>query len=373
MKVGVLGGGQLSLMLAEAARSLDIEVIFIDPAEDACANTVAQQIQAPYDDLQALQDMARQVDVVTYEFENVPSLSVEVLSDQIPVYPAANSLAEAQDRLLEKTQLADLGIPVPNFRDINSLDDLRQAINDIGLPAVLKTRRFGYDGKGQVVIRHDDDASAAWKAIGEVPAILEAFMPFDREVSVIAVRDAQGHRRAYPLVENTHENGILQLSLSRNNDPMFLIADDFIGSLMESLDYVGVLALELFQVGEQLYANEFAPRVHNSGHWTIEGTVCSQFENHIRAVTGLPLGDTSLLASSAMLNCIGEMPDTSSIRDLPGVSVHDYGKAARPGRKVGHITLTADTDEALSKLLVQVRQQLASAARDGMASMAFLS
>ena len=359
MKVGVLGGGQLSLMLAEAALPLDIELIFIDPAEDACAGTAAKQIRASYDDSQALQNMAEQVDVITYEFENVPSQSVELLSGKLPVYPAANALAEAQDRLLEKTQLADLGIPVPNFRDITSLDDLRQAINDIGLPAVLKTRRFGYDGKGQVIIRHEADASAAWKAISEVPAILEAFMPFDREISVIAVRDAEGCRKTYPLVENSHQNGILQLSVSRDNDPMFALADNFIGSLMESLDYVGVLALELFQVGEELYANEFAPRVHNTGHWTIEGAVCSQFENHIRAVTGLPLGDTSLKASSAMFNCIGEMPDCSSIRDLPGVAIHDYGKAARPGRKVGHITLTADSPEERDELLDHVRQQLA--------------
>ena len=358
MKVGVLGGGQLSLMLAQAAHALDIGIIFIDPAEDACASTVAEQIQAPYDDPRALQSLAEQVDVVTFEFENVPSQSIEILSAQLPVYPAANALAEAQDRLLEKTQLADLGIAVPNFRDIASLDDLRQAISDIGLPAVLKTRRFGYDGKGQVVIRHADDASAAWEAIGEVPAILEAFMPFDREVSILAVRDAGGHCKAYPLSENTHQNGILQLTMSRNNDPMFATANDFAERLLESLDYVGVLALELFQVGEELYANEFAPRVHNSGHWTIEGAVCSQFENHIRAVAGLPLGDTSLKASSAMLNCIGEMPDSSSIRDLPGVAIHDYRKAARPGRKVGHITLTADSAEALDNLLQQVRQQL---------------
>jgi 5-(carboxyamino)imidazole ribonucleotide synthase len=354
MVVGMLGGGQLSLMLAEAARPLDIDVLFIDPAEDACARQTADQITADYDDPKALAELASRSDVVTYEFENVPSQSVTTLSQQLKVYPAANALAIAQDRLLEKNQFVELGIPVPAFCDIGSLNDLRQAIADIGLPAVLKTRRFGYDGKGQAVIKSEDEVAVAWQTVGEAPSILEAFMPFDREVSIIAVRDQQGNHQTYPLSENIHKDGMLDQSFSRSNDPMFEQAEQYISKLMDELEYVGVLALELFQVGGELYANEFAPRVHNSGHWTIEGSVCSQFENHMRAVAGLPLGKTVSTGFSAMLNCIGAMPDTSEIKKLSGIVVHDYGKAAREGRKVGHITMTAESNVALGKLFNQV-------------------
>ncbi|MCW8962660.1 MAG: 5-(carboxyamino)imidazole ribonucleotide synthase [Gammaproteobacteria bacterium] len=358
MKVGMLGGGQLSLMLAEAARPLDIEVVFIDPAADACAATAATQIQADYDDPAALDQLARQVDVVTYEFENVPSEAVRILSEDLDVFPAANALATAQDRLFEKNQLVALDIPVPEFRSIDSLHDLRQAVMQLGMPTVLKTRRFGYDGKGQAVIRSEQDIESAWQSIVEAPAILEAFMPFDREVSIIAVRDRQGNHQTYPLSENIHKNGILDQSYSRAEDPAFEQAEKYISKLMDELEYVGVLALELFQVGDKLYANEFAPRVHNSGHWTIEGTICSQFENHMRAVAGLLLGEVKLTGSSLMLNCIGEMPDVRNIKDLPGVAIHDYGKAAREGRKVGHITLTAESDMALGELVGKVQREL---------------
>ena len=354
MIVGMLGGGQLSLMLAEAARPLDISVVFIDPAPDACAGQVATQIVADYDDPQALESLASQCDVVTYEFENVPNRAVEQLSAKLNVFPAANALSTAQDRLNEKNQFVALDIPVPEFRAIDSLNDLQLAVTELGVPCVLKTRRFGYDGKGQAVIRSTDDIETAWQAIAEVPAILEAFMPFDREVSIIAVRDQQGNHQTYPLSENIHKNGILDQSYSRETDPAFAQAEQYIVRLMDELGYVGVLALELFQVGDRLYANEFAPRVHNSGHWTIEGTVCSQFENHMRAVAGLPLGEIRLNGRSVMLNCIGKMPDVSKIIALNGVAVHDYGKAAREGRKVGHITLTADSAPSLDDLLRQV-------------------
>jgi len=354
MIIGMLGGGQLSLMLAEAARPLDLDVVFIDPAEDACARQAAKQIIASYDDPEALFELAGRSDVVTYEFENVPNQSVTTLSQSLNVYPAANALAIAQDRLFEKNQFVELDIPVPAFRNIGSLNDLQQAVAEVGLPAVLKTRRFGYDGKGQAVIKKEDEIATAWKTVGEAPSILEAFMPFDREVSIIAVRDQQGNHQTYPISENIHKDGILDQSFSRSNDPMFEQAEQYISKLMDELEYVGVLALELFQVGDELYANEFAPRVHNSGHWTIEGSVCSQFENHMRAVAGLSLGEISLNGHSVMLNCIGEMPDVSKIKELAGVAVHDYGKAAREGRKVGHITLTAESDEGLDKLLNQV-------------------
>jgi 5-(carboxyamino)imidazole ribonucleotide synthase len=356
VKVGVLGGGQLSLMLAEAARSLDIEVIFIDPAADACARQAATHIEAEYDDPEALAALAEQVDVVTYEFENVPSEAVSILSEKINVFPAANALSTAQDRLFEKNQFAALEIPVPEFRAVSSVDDLQLAVTDLGFPCLLKTRRFGYDGKGQAVIRSEHDIENAWQAIARAPAILEAFMPFEREVSIIAVRDRDGNHQTYPLSENIHKQGILDQSWSRDKDPMYELADHYICRLMDKLEYVGVLALELFQVGQSLYANEFAPRVHNSGHWTIEGTECSQFENHMRAVAGLPLGEIKLTGSSIMLNCIGEMPEVSGINKLPGVVIHDYGKVAREGRKVGHITLTAKNDEAVMELLNRVQK-----------------
>ena len=359
MKVGVLGGGQLSLMLAEAAQPLGIEIVFIDPAADACAQQQATHIQAPYDDPAALDTLAAQVEVVTYEFENVPSEAVRTLTEKLDVFPAASSLSIAQDRLYEKRQFTVLEIPTPEYRAVDNLNDLQIAVADLGLPCVLKTRRFGYDGKGQVVIRAGDSLAAAWEAIAEAPAIIEAFMSFDREVSVIAVRDRQGNHQTYPLSENVHKNGILDQSHSHARDPMFQQAEAYVISLMDSLEHVGVLALELFQVGDQLYANEFAPRVHNSGHWTIEGTMCSQFENHMRAVAGLPLGEPRLMGSSVMLNCIGNMPDVSRLHDMAGVVVHDYGKAARPGRKVGHITLTADSDAAVSALHQAVQERLA--------------
>jgi 5-(carboxyamino)imidazole ribonucleotide synthase len=359
MKVGVLGGGQLSLMLAEASQGLDIEILFIDPAPDACARRVARQIIAEYDDPVALAQLAEKSDVVTYEFENVPSESVAILSEQVKVFPAGNALSTAQDRLSEKQRFVSLDIPVPEFRAISSLNDLQQAVSELGLPCVLKTRRFGYDGKGQAVIRSENDIENAWQTIGEVPAILEAFMPFDREVSIIAVRDQEGNHQTYPISENIHKNGILDQSFSRNNDPVFEQANVYISNLLDDLEYTGVMALELFQCDERLYANEFAPRVHNSGHWTIEGTRCSQFENHIRAIAGLPLGEISLTGSSAMLNCIGKMPDVNAISHLPGVAIHDYGKVARTGRKVGHITLTAESDDKVNVLLDEVLGLLA--------------
>ena len=359
MKVGVLGGGQLSLMLAEASQKLGIEILFIDPAPDACANQVAEQIIAEYDDTKALAQLAKKSDVVTYEFENVPSKSVAILSELVNVFPAANALSTAQDRLSEKQRFVALDIPVPQFRAINDLNELRYAASELGFPCVLKTRRFGYDGKGQAVIGSQQDIENAWQLIGGVPAILEAFMPFDREVSIIAVRDQQGNHQTYPISENIHKNGILDQSYSRNNDPVFEQANLYISNLLDELEYTGVMALELFQCDDRLYANEFAPRVHNSGHWTIEGTQCSQFENHIRAVAGLPLGEICLTGSSVMLNCIGKMPDVDAIRHLPGVVIHDYGKAARKGRKVGHITLTAETDNKVNALADEVLGLLA--------------
>ena len=355
MIVGVLGGGQLARMLAQAGHDLGLKVVFIDPAADACAGPVAEQLQGAFDDQALLAQLADIADVVTYEFENVPDASIDFLSSRVPVYPSAQALAAAQDRLIEKTLFQQLGIQAAEFARVDSLEDLQAAVERIGLPAILKTRRLGYDGKGQAMLRSVDDLADAWESIGKVPAILEAFVPFSREVSVIAVRDREGQTRFYPLSENTHRNGILHLSICREGDSMQEQAEGYARRLLEHLNYTGVIALELFQVGEQLLANEFAPRVHNSGHWTTEGAETSQFENHMRAVAGLPLGETTPVGYAAMINCIGDMPDVASVLAIPHAHVHAYGKAARAGRKVGHITVRttdgASRDELCDKVL----------------------
>ena len=349
MKVGILGGGQLARMLAMSSHALDIEVIFLEPSTEACAKAVATQLTGAYDDHEKLAQLAEMVDVVTYEFENVPFESVEYLATKCPVYPSANALAVAQDRLNEKTLFEELNIPVAPFVAVNNLQELEQAISTTGLPAILKTRREGYDGKGQAVLRTPQDLSNAWASIGKVPAIVEAMVSFDREISIIAARDNKGNTVTYPLSENTHVDGILNLSISQPNDKMAEAAQHYITQLLDKLDYVGVLALELFQVGNQLLANEFAPRVHNSGHWTTEGAETSQFENHMRAVCSLPLGNTASVGFSAMINCIGEMPAIENVLALPTAHYHSYSKSAREGRKVGHITLRTNTATELKK------------------------
>jgi 5-(carboxyamino)imidazole ribonucleotide synthase len=353
MKIGVLGGGQLAQMLALAGHPLGLRLEFIDPSAEACAAALALQHQAAFDDPEALARLAERVDCVTYEFENVPSRSLEFLAPRCAVYPPLAALALGQDRLQENSLFRQLDIATPDFLPIDSLDDLQRAIGQLGLPALLKIRREGYDGKGQAVIRQPQDAAAAWAAIGQRAAILEAFVPFEREVSIIAARSQTGEVRCYPLTENTHRQGILFRSIARPGDPMQPLAEEYIGRLLRQLDYVGVLALELFQLGDQLLANEFAPRVHNSGHWTLHGAETSQFENHLRAVAGLPLGSTRALCPSAMLNCIGRMPPAAEVLTIEGAHLHDYGKQERPGRKLGHINLTAPDDAGLDRALAQ--------------------
>ncbi|KRV65549.1 5-(carboxyamino)imidazole ribonucleotide synthase [Pseudomonas citronellolis] len=339
MKIGVIGGGQLGRMLSLAGTPLGMDFAFLDPAPDACAQALGEHIRADYSDQDHLRQLADEVDLVTFEFESVPAETVAFLSQFVPVYPSASALRIARDRWFEKSMFKDLGIPTPAFADIQSQADLDAAAASIGLPAVLKTRTLGYDGKGQKVLRKPEDVAGAFAELGSVPCILEGFVPFTGEVSLVAVRARDGETRFYPLVHNTHENGILRLSVASSEHPLQALAEDYVGRVLDKLDYVGVLAFEFFEVDGGLKANEIAPRVHNSGHWTIEGSECSQFENHLRAVAGLPLGSTAKVGESAMLNFIGEVPPVEKVLAIADCHLHHYGKAFKAGRKVGHATL----------------------------------
>jgi 5-(carboxyamino)imidazole ribonucleotide synthase len=352
MHLGILGGGQLGRMIALASHPLGITSTVLDPSADPCAAAVAGHVRGDFDDLVALYELAKRSDVVTYEFENVPVESARWLAERVPVFPPPMALEVSQDRVIEKTFFQSLGIPTPPFADVQSRAQFDAAVRDIGLPAVLKTRRFGYDGKGQFVLRTPADVEAAWTQLGGRPLILEGFVPFDRELSIIAVRGRDGSTAFYPLVENEHREGMLYRSLAPadgTGEELTERACEFALRVMTELEYVGVLAIEWFQDGPRLLANEMAPRVHNSGHWTTEGAVTSQFENHVRAVCGLPLGSTAAVGHSAMFNLIGYRPDFAEVLTVPGAHLHWYGKEPKPRRKVGHVTLTApdaDTRDA---------------------------
>ena len=359
--VGILGGGQLARMLALAGVPLGLRFQVLDPAADACAGQITPQLVAGYDDADALARFAAEMEVVTFDFENVPAASAEQLAGRVKVFPNPAALATAQDRLSEKTLFRKLDIPVPAFEDVQTREGLEAAIGRIGTPCILKTRRLGYDGKGQFRIHQAQDAAAAWEALGaqaqKVGLILEAFVPFERELSVVAVRGRDGEFRTWPLTWNWHVDGVLSASLAPAPAVDAALMDKASGyarRLAEALDYVGVFALELFCRGSELMANEMAPRVHNSGHWTIEGAQTSQFENHLRAVLGLPLGATDAIGHACMLNWLGEMPDPAPVLGEAGGHWHDYGKQPREGRKVGHATLRADTPQALADALQRV-------------------
>ena len=339
MKVGIIGGGQLARMLALAGLPWAHEFVFLDPAADACAGPLGRLLIADYDDERALLELAEQADVVTFDFENVPARSLEILAGRVPVYPGARALAAAQDRLHEKALFGELGMATAEFVAVENAAALPGAVTDLGLPAVLKTRRLGYDGKGQWLLRQPADVEVAARELGDTQALLERLVPFERELSLIAARGRDGAVACYPLSENTHQNGILDTTFCRAGDPLQGVAEAQVRRLLETLDYVGVLAVEFFQCGETLIANEFAPRVHNSGHWTIEGAETSQFENHLRAILGLPLGSTRPRGDYAMRNLIGAVPEPARVLAIPGAHLHHYGKASRPGRKVGHITV----------------------------------
>ena len=354
MKIGVIGGGQLGRMLALAGTPLGMNFAFLDPAPDACAAALGEHLQAGYGDQESLRQLAGEVDLVTFEFESVPAETVAFLSQFVPVYPSAEALRIARDRWFEKSMLKELGIPTPEFADVLSQDDLNAAVASIGLPAVMKTRTLGYDGKGQKVLRKAGDVAGAFAELGSVPCILEGFVPFTGEVSLIAVRGRDGQTCFYPLVHNTHEEGILRLSVASSHHPLQALAEDYANRVLSKLDYVGVLAFEFFEIDGGLKANEIAPRVHNSGHWTIEGAECSQFENHLRAVTGLPLGSTAKLGESAMLNFIGEVPSVAKVIAVEDCHLHHYGKAFKAGRKVGHATLRCPDRATLDRQITAV-------------------
>ncbi|NUO78030.1 MAG: 5-(carboxyamino)imidazole ribonucleotide synthase [Lysobacter sp.] len=358
--VGILGGGQLARMLALSGAPLGLRFLVMDSASDACASQFAPMVVGDYTDQAALAEFASKIDVATFDFENVPAESGQWLAQRVPVFPSPRALAVAQDRLAEKTLFRELGIPVPEFADVPTRAALDAAIAAIGTPCILKTRRLGYDGKGQFRIKTPADADAAWAALGAQAAtvglILEGFVRFERELSVVAVRGRDGEFRAWPLTENWHVDGVLSASLApaQVDDALADTAHAYARKLAEALDYVGVFALELFCREGELLANELAPRVHNSGHWTIEGSETSQFQNHLRAVLGLPLGETRMLGRACMLNWIGQMPEANPVLNEAGGHWHDYGKSTRAGRKVGHATLRADDARELAAALERV-------------------
>lgn len=365
MTIAILGGGQLARMLVLAGTPLGLRFRCLDPAPDAVAGHVCEHLCAPFDDPDALAKLARGAEVVTFEFENVPAATTERLLQHGPVRPHPRALATGQDRLFEKQLFQRLGMGVPNYRTAHTLAELQAAVAAVGAPCIVKTRRLGYDGRGQARLKPGPELGAAIAAAhrelthgNDGGLIVERFVPFQRELSVLAVRSLRGEVAVYPLVENVHDGGILRRSRAPAPDVSTATskqAHDFVAAVLQDLDYVGVLAIELFDLGGTLLANEMAPRVHNSGHWTIEGSVCSQFENHVRAVAGLPLGSTAMAHGVAtMVNCIGTLPARDAALALPGVHVHAYGKQPRENRKVGHATVVGSDRAAVDALAAKV-------------------
>ncbi len=357
MNIGILGGGQLGRMLALAAYRLGFEVHFLDPSSDAPAGKVAPQVVGAYDDPGALRDFGTGLDVVTYEFENIPPSTLHTLSHRLRVLPTVEALEVAQDRAKQRAVFERLGLPSPSSALVDTRWDLERASELIGLPAVLKTRHAGYDGKGQIVLQRSQDLEPAWRVLGGQHLILEQFVRFERELSVIAVRGVAGHTCFYPLIENEHREGILRTSCAPIVAPgLQEQAEQYARRLLDELRYTGVLTLELFQVGDRLLINEMATRVHNSGHWTIDGAVTSQFENHLRAITGLPLGSTEPTGWSGMINLLDDVPPLATLLAIDAARVHLYGKDPRPGRKLGHVVVTASSPELRDRYVHLVRR-----------------
>ena len=357
MTIGILGGGQLGYMLALAGYPLGLHFRFLDPSPEAPVGRIAHRVTAEFTDEQALEKFAHGLEVITYEFENVPVQAARFLAKRVPVYPAAIALEEAQDRLREKRLFQRLGISTTEFAKITKREEFDAALKQLGLPAVLKTCRMGYDGKGQSLLRTQEDVEKARPELPAVPLILEKFVPFTREVSILAVRGRTGETAFYPLVENHHRGGILRLSLAPApglSPGLQQSAEESARKVLEALDYAGVICIEFFEVDGKLLANEMAPRVHNSGHWSIEGAVTSQFENHLRAILGMPLGSTATMGYSAMVNLIGELPDAEQVLQIANTHLHLYGKSVRPGRKLGHVTVRADKLEKLQQRLSEL-------------------
>ncbi len=357
MTIGILGGGQLGYMLALAGYPLGLHFRFLDPSPQAPVGRIAHRVTAEYSDHEALEKFVHGLELVTYEFENVPVEAARFLAKHVPVYPPPEALEAAQDRLSEKKLFCKLGIATTSFLEVNRASEMDAAVKKIGLPAVLKTRRMGYDGKGQWVLQTEEDVRFVMNEFPDTPLLLESFVKFQRELSILAVRNRSGETAFYPLVENHHCGGILRLSIApapKLDTTLQQVGERAAERIMQDLNYVGVLAIEFFECDGELVANEMAPRVHNTGHWSIEGATTSQFENHLRAVLGLPLGSTATAGVSAMLNLIGEVPEAAGVLCIPDAHLHLYGKSLRPSRKVGHVTLRAASVEELSRRLAQL-------------------
>ena len=349
--IGIFGGGQLGRMMAQAALPLNIKCSFFEASTDCPSAALGQVIssQSPT----GLQDFIQSADVFSLEFENTPLADVDVLTQSKIIHPPRQALAIAQNRLSEKALFDELSIPVAPYRAVDSLESLKQAVADLGLPIVLKTAMGGYDGKGQFVLRDVSQVEQAWAELGAAKSLIaESFVTFSREVSIIAVRGQNGEVRTWDLAENHHHHGILSHSIvpAPSSTDLQPVAQDYITRLLNHLNYVGVLTLELFVTEQGLYANEMAPRVHNSGHWSIEGAMCSQFENHVRAVAGLPLGSTQTIRPTVMVNIIGVHPKSEDVLALAGSHLHLYNKSEREGRKLGHITLMPTDHKDLTAL-----------------------
>ena len=357
MRIGILGAGQLGRMLAHAGMKLGHSFVFYDEALGDATKGIGTTIVGSFTDRDRLSQFASQCDVITYEFENIPCETARYLATLKPTYPPPRALEVSQDRVIEKQFVQTLGLKTPAFQSASNSDELQKACDAIGYPCIVKTRRFGYDGKGQARVTNSSTVAQTWKDLGEKPLIVEAFVPFSRELSVIGVRAVDGTIATYPLAHNIHVQGILH----RTEIPAPHLTPQLIGSahtiaasILRDLEYVGVLTVELFEVNGELVINEIAPRVHNSGHATIDSIQTSQFENHIRAVTGAPLGPVEPLERGVMYNIVGTLPAMESIKELPKTTIHLYNKSERVGRKIGHITLlnpSAQNEETVEKSL----------------------
>ncbi len=358
MTVGILGAGQLGRMLALAGYPLARDFLFLDGGPGTPGHQVAPSLFGGFTDAKLLDELASRCEVVTFDWENVPAEALERLAARTRIAPPRAALATAQDRFAEKALFAKLGIPTNRTQAVDSLADLQRAVKTLRLPGVLKTRRLGYDGKGQFVLRQPADIDLAWQTLGNAPLLYEQWVPFDYEVSMIGVRSLGGQIAMYPLNRNLHRDGILRLTRAPWKAPQLeAAARRHMRRVLTHFNYVGVLAIEFFVTRGRLLANEMAPRVHNSGHWTIEGAVTSQFENHVRGILGLPLGDTTARGHSAMINLIGRMPDQAALLKEKSLHLHDYGKSPRAGRKLGHCTIVETTAaRALQRATTLIRR-----------------
>ncbi|MEO8401822.1 MAG: 5-(carboxyamino)imidazole ribonucleotide synthase [Gammaproteobacteria bacterium] len=338
MKIGVLGGGQLGRMLALAGYNLGLSFCIYDPDPSCCSKELAPTIHAEFNDLEKLIQFANQVDIITYENENIPYQTLMSLIQYKKIYPGIEAVRICQDRLLEKDFLKKLAIPTTDYLEINSLDEVKKAAEILKFPFFLKSRRHGYDGKGQFKITDASDIAELSEETLKIGFIAEKFVAFDREFSIICAKGLTGEILFYDLCENVHRSGVLYTTSNKINDAMFNQAKRYVEKLVDEFSYIGIVAVEFFQIGEECLVNEIAPRVHNSGHWTIEGALTSQFENHLRAIIGLPLGLTTSRCEVLMTNILGEMPDKLEFLQSNQVFLHDYHKSPKPGRKLGHYT-----------------------------------